>query len=260
VRGLTLYHVDWETQLHLCLLGNPGFAVLGAIVGGIVAWRPRGGRGLFTGVAGGVGVGVLAALLLSTVPGNTIVVHPAVVVCRAYAFIGFIIIGSLLRMLLLTGPKRHWFWAALPTLLLWGPALGLVSSRTVFRPQERLVGDPNLDSLTIEPHPGAGLGFRYSHGGAGDGGAYKHKKVGESGSVFSAEEYPNSLSVALVWPAPAAAFEVTVDFDPGDSPHRLWVNVFGFFGTQATLDQEVVSLPVTLPPGKHRLVIKALYH
>ncbi len=118
-----------DDQMNLCLFGNFGFAVMGAILGGIISWRPRTGNALIRGVAYGVGAGFLASQLVITKMDY-------IFVCGVYAFVGFTINGALLAVLSQPGRKPRWAWAAVPALLLWGPVLGFVSSRAIFHAPE----------------------------------------------------------------------------------------------------------------------------
>jgi hypothetical protein len=72
------------------------------------------------------------------------------------------------------------------------------------------------------------------------------------------EDTFNGISAAVIWPAPRT-FEVTVDFDSKVPERALKAAVAtnSFLEVEAKLDEARISLPVELPPGKHRLVIRS---
>jgi hypothetical protein len=122
------YKMDWWFYY----FGNLILAVLGSILGGIIASRAR-ANPIRRGFAWGVGTGAFAA-------GATFAVMTAIwaanhpydptpfvpeLILGFYVFGGFTFSGVFLGILSHPGFKTGWLWVALPLMLLWGPALGL---------------------------------------------------------------------------------------------------------------------------------------
>jgi hypothetical protein len=251
LRGASRYYHD--EKLRLCFVCNFGCAVFGSVLGGVIARRPQAGNALIAGTACGAGAGGLASLLLLTANLD----RSDQIICGGYIFVGFAMAGALVGVLSRPDHIPRWAWAALPALLLWGPALEFVASHGVVQPPETPARNPtsrqnvfitvHKDGLTIYD----GLNVAYSRG------------VGPAGTVETLN-FPPPTSMMLAWPAPRQ-FEVTLDFDPGKSQRGLKVEVDadvpGSVDVKATLDQGPAALPVKLPlgGGKHRLVIKGRF-
>jgi len=188
-----------------------------------------------------------------------------------YSLTTFTTIGAVLGLM----SRRDWrirplsgsfrVLCVLPAFLLWGPLLGFLGQRIERAREPKQAERPAAQAglygnIVLMMTSSGALQFSWRSENLSEGGLQYDmqnrdttKKVGESGGMYS--DSLIGISATVAWPA-SRTFEVTVDYDPKTPHQKLFVMVHSFLDVEAKLDEARVGLPVELPPGKHRLVIR----